>query len=258
MTVMPLSRSPIRVAIAAAALGVPAAACAQLPLPVPLPDPVQIVTQATGALPDPVGGVVTQTTGDAGGLVQSTTGGLTGTISQTVDQVLGGGLGQLPTGTVDDLLSSIGVPGANGAPGVPGTPGVTVLPDGTILVDSRAPVTSVKVLSKVRQIGRTGRLRLQITSDEPSVVALAGAVRPGIARKVSGHRVKGRSRKPIRIPAVVLAYRRAGALNVTVQFSRKAQRNLDAGRSARLSVALVAVDVARNQVRRNVKRVIKR
>jgi len=140
----------------------PAAASAQLGLP--LPDPVQTVTDTTGqvtdtvtgALPAPLGGVVDTVTGDAGGVVNTVTGatgGVTDTVGQTVDQVLGGTLGTLPTATIDDLLGAAGLPGLNGAPGAPGSPGVTVLPDGTVLVDSRPPVTSVKILNTTRQVG---------------------------------------------------------------------------------------------------------
>jgi len=260
---MPLSSAPI-LAVATIALATPAAASAQLGLP--LPAPVQTVTDTTGqvtdtvtgALPDPLGGVVDTVTGDAGGVVNTVTGatgGITDTVGQTVDQVLGGTLGQLPVGTIDDLLGSAGLNGLIGPPGAPGSPGVTVLPDGTVLVDSRPPVTSVKILNTTRQVGRYGRLSLRITSDEPSVIALSGSIRPGIARnrKIARHH----SRKPVKFPSVVLAYRKAGALKLTIQFSRKAQRNLRHGYNARLTLSMLAVDVARNQQKRLVKRIVK-
>jgi hypothetical protein len=242
---MRLPRSPLTVLALAAALGVPATAVAQLglpqlPLPVTVPDPVDVISQ-----------------GDVGGLLDDVTGALPAPIGDTVDDVLGGSLGELPSGTVDDLLGSIGVAGLDGAPGAPGTPGVTVLPDGTILVDSRPPVTGVKVLSKTREVGRTGRLRLQISSDEPSIIALGGTIRPGITRKVHGHRLRHHSRKPIRLPSAVLSYRKAGPLKVAIQLSRKSQRNLRRGYNARVSLALLALDVARNQQRRTVKRIVR-
>jgi hypothetical protein len=248
------------VAAAVVALTLPAAAAAQLGLPLPpLPDPTQTVTDTTGqvtdALPDPLGGVVDTVTGDVGGVVNTvtdTTSGVIDPIGDTVDDVLGGTLGELPTGTIDDLL---GAAGLNGRDGAPGTPGVTILPNGTVLVDSRPPVTSVKVLNRTRQVGRTGRLSIRIASDEPSVVAVTGSVRPGIARnrRIARHH----SRKPIKFPRVVLAYRRAGALKLTIQFSRKAQRRLRNGYNARLTLSLIAVDVARNQQKRTVKRIVK-
>jgi hypothetical protein len=245
---MRLPRSPLTAVVAATALAAPATALAQLGLP-QLPIPVPIPVPA-----DPVDVV---SSGDVGGLLQEVTGALPAPVGGTVDDVLGGTLGELPAGTVDDLLGSAGVAGLDGARGAPGSPGVTVLPDGTILVDSRPPVTGVKVLSKARQVGKTGKLRLRISSDEPGIVALGGTVRPGIARKVHGHRLRHHSRKPIHLPSAVLAYRKAGALKVAIQLSRKAQRNLRRGYNARLSLALVALDVARNQQRRSVKRIVK-
>jgi hypothetical protein len=250
----------LRVPVTAAAaltLALSAAASAQLGLPsvptLPVPDPTQVVTTVEGAVPDPLGGVVTQTTGTVGGVLDGATGGVTGTIGQTIDQVLGGTLGTLPDGSIDDLFGAAGLAGPSGANGAPGQPGVTVLPDGTVLVDSRPPVTSVKVLNRMRYVRRTGRLRIRITSDEPSIVALSGSVKPGMAR----HHGLKHSRKAIKFPRVVLAYRKAGALKVTIQFSRRAQRNLSRSFNARLALKLLAVDVARNQRKRTVSRIVK-
>jgi hypothetical protein len=260
---MPPSFSPIRLAAAAVFL-LPAAAGAQLipalPIPAPVPDPIEVVTQVTGAVPDPVGGVVTQTTGVVGGIVEGGTGALPGDVQQAVGQVLGGALGQLPTSTVDQLLGPLGLPGADGANGVAGGTGYVILPDGSILADGRPPVTKVKVLSKLRQVGGTGKLRLQISSDEASVIAVGGTIRPGIRRKLATRKARAEpySRTPIHFPAVVLAYRKAGALTVTIQLSRAAQKTLNRARNARTSVALVAVDVARNQLSRNAKATVKR
>jgi hypothetical protein len=255
------SRTPI-LAAAAISLAVPAAASAQLGLP--LPDPTQTITQTTdpitGALPDPLGGVVDTVTGTVGGVVDTvtdTTGGVTDTVGQTVDQVLGGALPELPLGTIDDLLGAAGLAGLNGANGAAGTPGVTILPDGTVLVDRRAPVTKVTVLNRNRKVGRSGKLRLQISSDEPSVVALVGSVRPGRAWRLHGRAAKRHSRKAITIPRVVLAYRTAGALRLTIQFSRRAQRNIRQSYNSSLRLTLVAADVARNQVTRKLNRIVK-
>jgi hypothetical protein len=242
--------APILAAVVAAA-ALPAAASAQLGLP-PLPDPLQPVTQVTdqitGALPDPVGGVVDTVTGTVGGVVDTATGatgGVTDTVGQTVDDVLGG---------TDGLL---GTAGLNGLNGTPGAPGVTVLPDGTVLVDSRAPVTKVTVLNRNRTVGRNGKLRLRISSDEPSVVALAGTIRPGRAWKLHGKAAKRHSRKAVKIPRVVLAYRKAGALLLTIQFSSQAQRNIRQSYNSGVKLTLIAVDVARNQVTRKLNRVVR-
>jgi hypothetical protein len=264
------SRSPI-IAAVAAALALPAGALAQLGLP----DPTQVITQTTSTvdqtLTDPTGTVtstVTDPTGTIGGVIDTTTstlngatGGTTGTITdpvvQTVDQVLGGTLGTLPTGTIDDLLSAAGLAGTNGANGATGASGVTVLPDGTVVIDKRPPNTTVKVLDRNGKVGRSGKLRLQIASDEPSVVALVGSVKPGRAWKLHGRAKKLHSRKAIKIPKVMLAYRKAGALRLTIQFSRRAQRNIRGSYNSSVRLSLLAVDVARNQVTRKLNRVVK-
>jgi hypothetical protein len=257
-------RAPL-LAAAALAISVPAAATAQLGLPLPsLPDPTQTTGQVTGSLPDPLAGAVDTVTGTAGGVVDTVnnatggaTGGVTDTIGQTVDQVLGGTLDQLPTGTVDDLLGAAGLNGLNGANGANGQPGVKVLPDGTVVVDRRAPVTKVTVLNRNRTVGRNGKLSLRISSDEPSVVALVGTVKPGRAWHLSRAAAKRHSRQTIKIPKVVLAYRKAGSLKLTIQFSGRAQRNIRQSFNSSMKLTLVAVDVARNQVTRKLSRVVK-
>jgi len=265
------SRAPL-LAAATVALGLPVAAHAQLGLPLPLPtsDPTQVITQTTGTIiqttTDTLGGTVTDPTGTVGSVIDTVTGAVgdptgtvTGTVGQTVDQVLGGTLGTLPAGTVDDLLGAAGLAGKDGVNGTNGAagPGVKVLPDGTIVVDKRAPVTKVKVLDRNRKVGRNGKLRLQISSDEPSVVALVGTVKPGRAYHLHGRKLKQHSRKSVKLPKVVLAYRKAGALRLTIQFSRRAQRNIRGSYNSTVRLSLVAVDVARNQVTRKLHRVVK-
>src|SRR4051794_35278670 len=257
---MRLTRASILLA-STAALTVPVAAGAQLALPVStLPDPPPIVTGTS----DPVGGVVDTVTGTVGGVVDTVgataggaTGGLTDPVTQTIDQVLGGSLPQLPTGTIDDLLGAAGLPGVNGQGGAPGAPGTKVMPDGSVVVDSRAPVTKVTVLNRNRTVGRHGKLSLRIASDEPSVVALVGTVVPGRAYKLHGRAAKRHSRKAIKIPKVVMAYRTAGALKLTIQFSHRAQQNIRGSYNSAVKLTLVAVDVARNQVTRKLTRVVK-
>jgi hypothetical protein len=258
-------RAPLFAAVAVA-VAIPAAAGAprRLPHP-PIPDPVQTVSDTTdpitGSLPDPLSGVVDTVTGTAGGVVDTVTnttgdptGGIIDTVGQTIDQVLGGTLPELPTGTVDDLLGAAGLNGLNGANGAPGQPGVKVMPDGSVVVDKRPPTTTVNVLNRNRTVGRNGKLSLKITSDEPSVVALVGTVKPGRKWHTRG---KSHSRKTIKIPKVVLAYRNAGALKLTIQFSRRAQRNIKRSFNSTMKLSLVAVDVARNQVTRKMRRVVK-
>jgi hypothetical protein len=264
-------------AAAAAVLALPVAAHAQLGLP--LPDPTQVITQTTntitdtvtGVISDPTGtvtGTVTDPTGTVGSVIDTVTGtvndttggatgGITGTVGGTIDQVLGGTLGSLPTGTIDDLLGAAGLAGKDGAAGANGAPGVTVLPDGTVVVDKRPPNTKVKVLDRNRKVGKNGKLRLQISSDEPSVVALVGSVKPGRAYTLRGSAKKHHSRKAVKIPKVLLAYRKAGALRLTIQFSRSAERNIRHSYNSTVRLSLVAVDVARNQVTRKLNRVVR-
>ena len=239
-------RAPL-LAAAAIAIAAPVAAHAQLGLPLPpVPDPTQTTNQVTADLPDPLGGVVDTVTGTAGGVVD--------TVNNATGGATGGTLGELPTGTIDDLLGAAGLNGLNGANG---QPGVTVLPDGTVVVDKRAPTTKVTVLNRNRTVGRSGRLSLRISSDEPSVVALVGTVKPGRAWHLSRRAAKRHSRKTIKIPKVVLAYRQAGALKLTIQFSGRAQRNIRQSFNSNMKLTLVAVDVARNQVTRKLSRVVK-
>jgi len=253
--------APLRAAVAVAC-AIPAAAGAQVGLPLPpVPDPTQTVSPVTDQLPDPLSGVVDTVTGTVGGVVDTVTdttgdptGGIVDTVGRTVDQVLGGTLPQLPAGTVDDLLGAAGLNGLNGLNGAPGQPGVTVLPNGTVVVDKRPPTTRVTVLNRNRTVGRNGKLSLKIMSDEPSVLALLGTVKPGRRWHARG---KSHSRRTIRIPKVVLAYRKAGALKLTIQFSGRAQRNIRRSFNSTLKLSVVAVDVARNQVTRKLTRVVK-
>ena len=98
-------------------------------------------------------------------------------------------------------------------------------------------------ISKLKGIGRDGKMRLEVRTDEPGIVAVAGSVRPGDAvKKATKH-----SRKLIKVPSVVLAYRKAGKLIVTVKLSRAAQRALGTSKNARMSIGTVASDVFRNQ-----------
>ncbi len=113
------------------------------------------------------------------------------------------------------------------------------------------------MLNRNRTVGRNGKLGLQISSDEPSVVALVGTVRPGRAWKLHGRAKRLHSRRAIKIPKVVLAYRKAGALRLTIQFSSAAQRNIRHSYNSSVKLTLVAVDVARNQVTRKLNRVVK-
>jgi len=285
-----MTRSPLQTiaiaTLAAATVGVPtgAAFAAQAEpriLGLPLPDTGQIVTDVgdtLGGTVDPIlpgtGAIVTETTGTAGGIITGTTQTVNDAVDQTVGGILdGSGLGStvgpdttgggangglLPTDALTALLQTLGFSTLGSAPGM------VTNADGSVSVDSRAPGVTFKVLSKLRSVKRNGKLRLQVATDEPGIVALTSTVRPGLKAKAKKARKKTRtravkhSRKVIHIPAVTLGFRQAGALKVTVQLSKTAQRNLGNARNARVSVGLLAADAAHNQTRSRVKKTIAR
>jgi len=213
-----------------------------------------------------VGGVVTGVTGTVGGVVGGVQNTVTGVVDQTLGGVLGGSSGLLPDDVLNTLLGTL-LGNSTAAPGTPGTGtsgGVIVLSGGSvgpggIVLDASAPRPTVKVLSKLRQIGKTGKMKLQITTNEPGVVAMSGKVRPGAAVKArKGTKAAKHSRKLIKVPQIVLGYRRAGKLIVTVRLSRAAQRALGTSKTAKMSVGTIAVDLFRNQDSDNAKVKIKR
>lgn len=226
--------------------------------------------QTLGGLVPVVGGVVTGVTGTVGGVI----GGVQDTVTGTVDSTLGGVLdgvtgatgGVLPTATLDALLGTLtgsdpsgtvgGVVGTVG--GLTGTiiGGHAVGPNGVI--DASAPRPTIKVLSKLTSIGKTGKLKIQVKTNEAGIVALAGNVRPGLAVKKKGKKAGAHSRKLIKVPSVILGYRGPGTLTLTVKLSRAAQRVLGSSRGAVASVGTVASDVNRNQASDTVRIKIKR
>jgi hypothetical protein len=208
-----------------------------------------------GVLPG-TGTLVTGVTGTVGGVVTGVQSSVTGLLDQTLGGVLGGvtGItgGVLPVPVLNNLLGTVlsnssGVPGATGKGGAIVLAGGSVTPGG-VVVDASAPRPTVKILTKLRAIGSTGKMRMEIATNEPGIVAVAGTVRPGaaIARKGAKKAAK-HSRKLINVPSIVLAYRQAGKLIVTVKLSRAAQRSLGASRNARMSVGTIASDLFKNQ-----------
>jgi hypothetical protein len=249
---------------------------AQLSLGGLLPNLGQILTGTGqtlgGLLPGSVGGVVTGVTGTVGGLV----GGVQTTVTSLVDQTLGGVVGGdllgLPTDAVDSLLgtllhSSAAAPGTPGL-GAPGSGAPIVLSGGKIgaggvILDASAPRTTVTILSKLTAIGRNGKMKMEIKTDEPGIIAVGGKLRPGALLKVKDPaKLKAakakHSTKLIKVPSIVLGYRQAGKLDVSVQLSRAAQRALATSKDAKMSVGTVAVDVFRNQGSESTKIKIKR
>jgi len=218
------------------------------------------------------GGVVAGVSGTAGGVIG---GGVQGTVDGVVASalggVLGGDLGGLPTGVIDILLGTL-LANSSALAGTPGTGGPNAGPPivlgggrlgaGGAILDASAPRSTVKILSKLKAIGKNGKMRIEIKTDEPGFVALAGKLRPGVLLKPKGAKGKAasakHSRKLIKLPSIVLGYRKAGKLTVTVQLSRAAQRALGTSKNARMSVGTVAVDVFRNQSSDSTKVSIKR
>jgi hypothetical protein len=227
-----------------------------------LPNLGTIITQTgqtLGSLIPGLGGVVTGVTGTVGGVVGGVQTAVVGAVDQTLGGVLGGTGGLLPTGTVNSLLGTL-LSNSAAAPGTPGTGAPTVggpivlsggqVSPGGMIVDASAPRSTVKILSKLKQIGETGKLKIEISTNEPGVVAVAGTVRPGAAVAVKGKKGKPaakHSRAAIKVPQIVLGYREAGKLVATVRLSRGAQRALGESKNALMTVGTVAVDVFKNQ-----------
>ena len=250
-----------------------AAAPAQAQLLGLLPSIGSILTgtgEALGGTVDAVlpgtGGVITGVTGSVGGIVTGVESTVTGSLDQTLNGILGGGGGSLPPNVLDTLLATL-LGNSTAAPGTPGTGnsgGVIVLSGGSvgpggIVLDASAPRPTVKVLSKLKQIGRSGKMRMEIKTNEPGIVAVTGKLRPGAAVKAKKRAKKVRhSRKLIKVPQITLGYRKAGKLVVTVRLSRAAQRALGRSKNAKLSVGTIAVDVFKNQDSDNAKVNIKR
>jgi hypothetical protein len=210
-------------------------------------------TTLNGILPG-VGTVVTGVTGTVGGVVSGVQASVTGVLDQTLGGVLGGTTGLLPTNVLNNLLGTL-LANSTKAPGTPGigtSGGPIVLAGGSVtpggvVIDASAPRPTVKVLSKLKAIGSTGKMRMEIRTNEPGIVAVAGSVRPGVAVKKAATQGATHSRKLIKVPSIVLGYRKAGKLLVTVKLSRAAQRTLGKSKDARMSIGTIASDVFKNQ-----------
>jgi hypothetical protein len=116
-------------------------------------------------------------------------------------------------------------------------------------VDARAPNARIRVLSGLKSVGRTGKLRLRVSLDEPGLAVFGTNVRPGAqtkrARRLHPH--SRYSRKVVHFPTAALAFRNSGALNVTIRLSRRVQRRLGQARDGRMSLSVVTADLGRNQ-----------
>ena len=211
------------------------------------------------------GGIVTGVTGTVGGVVGGVQDTVTGIVDNTLGGVLDGGAGGLlPTDVLDNLLGTL-LANSSAAPGTPGTgtsggpivlAGGSVTPGGIVL-DASAPRPTVKILSRLKKIGKDGKMRMEIRTNEPGIVAVGGSVRPGVKIKKTARGYK-HSRKVVKVPSITLGYRKAGKLDVTVKLSRAAQRSLGKVKDAKMSVGTIAVDVWKNQDSENTKLKLKR
>lgn len=210
----------------------------------------------TTGVTDPVVGAVGDVLGVLGETTTGATGGTTGGTTTIPTGTANPGpapTGPMPTGSLDTVLQALlGVAPAS-APAVGGS---GTQPAGSVL-DRQAPAVAIRVLSRLRRAARTGRLRLRVASDEPAVVAFSSLLRPGRALRAGG-RARRVSRRLIRIKPIVVAFRRAGSLDVTVRLARAARRNLGRTRDARMALRLWAADAVRNQAAAQLRRTIRR
>ena len=207
------------------------------------------------------GGVITGVTGTVGGVIGGVQDTVTGVVDETLGGVIGGGSGLLPDDVLNALLGTL-LANSSTTPGAANSivlSGGQVGPGGQILLDASAPRSTVTVLSKLKQVGKTGKMKVEIKTNEPGIVAVKSNIRPGAATKAKkGQKTAKISKKLIKIPQIVLGYRKAGKLTVTVRVSRAAQRTLGKVKDARMSVGTIAVDVYKNQDSENTKLKLKR
>lgn len=95
--------------------------------------------------------------------------------------------------------------------------------------------SSIRVLSTLRSIKRTGRLRLRIKTASKGKVRVSGFIRPGKA--LPGKRA-GHSRKLIRLNKKSLGTKPAGKRTVSLKLSARTRRMLARSRDARLAAVL--------------------
>ena len=211
------------------------------------------------------------------GTVGEVVGGTTTQVTDTLDQLLSGTATTVPTDPLGGVISAVLAPaGSPGAPGTPGTQGATGSTGASTTAvrivsssgggvgggvagstgsfdDHQAPHATVKVLSRLGQIARTRKLRLEVDSDEAGVVAFTAMVRPGLKRRGVPRSVK-HSRSVIHAPTAMLAFRQAGKLTVDLRLSAADATRLGRSRNGRMSVAILTADVARNSSADRLKR----
>jgi hypothetical protein len=94
---------------------------------------------------------------------------------------------------------------------------------------------TVRALSRLRSIARTGRLRLRIVTRASGRGRVSAAIRPG--RALRAHR-RGHSRRTVALRSVSLGRRAAGARTVTLRVGRTTRRRLQRSTDAGLTVTV--------------------
>ncbi|MEA2273179.1 MAG: hypothetical protein QOI98_1887, partial [Solirubrobacteraceae bacterium] len=112
-----------------------------------------------------------------------------------------------------------------------------------------APNARFRVLSGLKSVGRTGKMRVRVSLDEPGVAVFSPILRPGRQTKAARRAHPGAkySRRPVHFPTAALAFRRDGALTVTIRLSRRVQRRLGRARDGRMALSVITADLSRNQ-----------
>jgi hypothetical protein len=112
---------------------------------------------------------------------------------------------------------------------------------GTPPAGSTGAGAPAQVLSSLRSIRRTGRLRVRIVTPAAGLVVVSGRLRPGraLARYRTGH-----SRRVVALETVSLGQLAAGTHTVTFSIDRRTRRGLGRARAARLTLSVAVAGQA--------------
>ena len=184
---------------------------------------------------------------------------LTPQLTDTLDQILAGSPVPPPAGILTVPAPApavtVNVPASSDRPPAAGPGAAAATQVAAAPSDLRAPGVAVRVLSRARRAAQTGRLRVAVRIDEPGVVALAAALRPGAkVRSARGRHWRG----VIHGAPVVQVLATPGEHVVALKLPRENRRHLGRARDARVSLAVLGADAARNQVGFRVKRTVGR
>ena len=121
----------------------------------------------------------------------------------------------------------------------PGSPGTGSASDGLDrgirLRERGTPSASARMLSSLRSIRATGRLRVRIVTPAAGRVVVSGRILPG--RPPARYRTRG-SRRPVGLRTLSLGELARGTHTVTFAVSREARRRLGRARDARLTMTV--------------------